>query len=562
MKKGLLVLLSAVFSVLLLSCGGDSSFTMSDKEGKREFHVTIADCSHDGMITGSTLDKIGYLSVRVMDSDGKEKLWGQSFASDQIESGMEISGIPDVVGGLLVITAYKKGDNNNPVWLGRVSNVSFKKGKTTNISVVLYPIDGSITCMPERLKIGRFGHSATRLPDGRILVAGGFVSATGEGGHTVWQATDTAEILDVETGSVELLDVHLKQPRAMHTAFALPDGSVILVGGVRKMSMLPITVSGYGSFPITYKLPVTSVERFKPPYPKYNLLMNDIGTPTGATAENIVLDDPHFYPYQSYYTVKINDSHYRVYIAGGLKNDGTSEVPVGTVSVLDVSFDAGSGAVTAVVSDFGAGDPSLLPAVSGNASSVIVAGGRPDGIAVGQKFSPQPEAWGTSMKNVIGTTLVSTDSGAYAFGGMELEKDSTADDLSFKDVTSVYEMLPGSSAERTGSLLFNTIFSDIVYLPSLHRFVIQGGALSLLHEMNDPRQQGAKLAPGQAHNIALLLDINSFKGTTEGYRLMKYDRMLSRTVVINESTLLTIGGVTGLSDSGELVPVTEVRTVR
>ena len=71
-------------------------------------------------------------------------------------------------------------------------------------------------------------HTATLLNDGRVLVAGGYFAYVGVGGPI---AVDTAEVYDpaagtwTETGS-------LAGARQGHAAILLPDGKVLVVGGV------------------------------------------------------------------------------------------------------------------------------------------------------------------------------------------------------------------------------------------------------------------------------------------------------------------------------------------
>lgn len=71
------------------------------------------------------------------------------------------------------------------------------------------------------LGTARVGHTATRLPDGRVLLAGGWVGST---------PTETTEIFDPESGTVEP-GPDLDAPRASHTATLLADGRVLIVGG-------------------------------------------------------------------------------------------------------------------------------------------------------------------------------------------------------------------------------------------------------------------------------------------------------------------------------------------
>ena len=72
------------------------------------------------------------------------------------------------------------------------------------------------------LNVPRSGHSATLLPDGRVLVAGGVDAA--------FAALASAELFDPATGRWTLTG-SLLAARSVHTATLLPGGNVLVVGG-------------------------------------------------------------------------------------------------------------------------------------------------------------------------------------------------------------------------------------------------------------------------------------------------------------------------------------------
>jgi hypothetical protein len=72
----------------------------------------------------------------------------------------------------------------------------------------------------------RAGHTATVLEDGRVLLAGGFQFELDERGTTL----SSAELFDPVTGTLEQVPL-LGTPRAFHTATRLPGGKVLLAGG-------------------------------------------------------------------------------------------------------------------------------------------------------------------------------------------------------------------------------------------------------------------------------------------------------------------------------------------
>jgi RHS repeat-associated protein len=86
------------------------------------------------------------------------------------------------------------------------------------------PRTGNTTPLPLGLAQARAWHSATILPDGRVIVAGGVGADR--------RVLDIAEIFDPETQTFEQLSKSGLSARAYHTATLLTDGHVLFAGGV------------------------------------------------------------------------------------------------------------------------------------------------------------------------------------------------------------------------------------------------------------------------------------------------------------------------------------------
>lgn len=81
------------------------------------------------------------------------------------------------------------------------------------------------------LSVARVFHAAATLPNGKVLVSGGYRSDPPGGfGTYVPQSFSEAEIFDPATGTWDVA-ASLPQPRDHHVATSLPDGSVLVMGG-------------------------------------------------------------------------------------------------------------------------------------------------------------------------------------------------------------------------------------------------------------------------------------------------------------------------------------------
>ncbi len=99
-------------------------------------------------------------------------------------------------------------------------------GQPLSSAELFNPASGSWS-LAGQLSMARRVHTASLLPDGRLLVAGG---------HNGYQQTDdyhprTAEVFDPATGAWAATPNNMTAARASHTATLLPNGKVLAAGG-------------------------------------------------------------------------------------------------------------------------------------------------------------------------------------------------------------------------------------------------------------------------------------------------------------------------------------------
>jgi hypothetical protein len=104
---------------------------------------------------------------------------------------------------------------------GQLNNSS---ANATNQVEIYDPGSGLLTHLGA-LNIPRQSHAATLLQDGKtVLITGGYSQTQGD-------AVNTAEIIDTGSGQISLLQSHMTAARYGHSATLLGNGKVLIVGG-------------------------------------------------------------------------------------------------------------------------------------------------------------------------------------------------------------------------------------------------------------------------------------------------------------------------------------------
>lgn len=114
--------------------------------------------------------------------------------------------------------------NGQVLITGGVSS-STHPGPSINTAEVYDPTTNTFTALTNRMQSLRNGHTATLLPDGKVLLAGGQVTDDNGNGN------DSAELYDPTTQTFTAISNRLTVPRGSHVAVLLPNGKVLLAGG-------------------------------------------------------------------------------------------------------------------------------------------------------------------------------------------------------------------------------------------------------------------------------------------------------------------------------------------
>jgi hypothetical protein len=141
-------------------------------------------------------------------------------------------------------------DSPTPKWIARLRDFSVPRG-TTPLELTLSRVGSSTPLAPPADLTARTFPSAVRLGDGRVLITGGFTSATQGEPANVWDhPSDAAFLYDPATRTMAPVESRMIESRAAHAAVFVPGpggGRVLLFGGSRSVRFLKD-----GSFPLAW----------------------------------------------------------------------------------------------------------------------------------------------------------------------------------------------------------------------------------------------------------------------------------------------------------------------
>jgi Galactose oxidase, central domain len=180
--------------------------------------------------SGLLTDRSGWFTAVGMSDGSALIVGGQSkpydssglVSADRVspDSPNQVERIDSVLPNASDFTMTRLADGRVLIAGGKAAN-----GTALNSAYLFDPV-AKTTTQVGAMAVGRFGHAATLLANGKVLVSGGFA---GSGESTIF----TAELYDPDVRVWVMVPRRMNTPRVYHTATRLPDGRVLVVGGIQ-----------------------------------------------------------------------------------------------------------------------------------------------------------------------------------------------------------------------------------------------------------------------------------------------------------------------------------------
>lgn len=213
----------------------------------------------------------------------KVKVVSRSFGAPEVllegeypagSSVLKVGNVPEGTDIEFTILGVTDTPGEAPVTFGRASDLLVTQDETTKVDLMITRYD-DFTCIEDEKPGGApnaMFSTATALPDGRVLILGGFTKVAEEKGRfEIMQASKKAYIFDPSIGEIRQASTEMNKARGAHAAAFLPKNKLLLVvGGAERVYMDKDTScfpfyylkTTAGSVGYTYELFDTEKEEF------------------------------------------------------------------------------------------------------------------------------------------------------------------------------------------------------------------------------------------------------------------------------------------------------------
>jgi hypothetical protein len=230
-------------------------------------HVPLEGPCPIGELEGEWRQGQGVLKAVVTAPYLDEPMYGEGTAPIVIEDIALRDNEPVTVALYLVGT-------DGPTWRGVAPSVTIAPtSEPTPVNIALAKI-GDLSCARTPTNEGLAMHEATPLLDGTILLTGGARLIEEVASVVRYTATDSAYIYDPATATVTLIDSQMQAARMFHTAARLGDGRVVIAGGA---SAVVGNRQAQGGFPFAAEMGqiVQTIEVYDPSTKTFSSVGND-----------------------------------------------------------------------------------------------------------------------------------------------------------------------------------------------------------------------------------------------------------------------------------------------